>query len=74
MNKIDNPEQRVRTVGVMARELGQPIHRIQYLLRTRPHIQHFAVAGGLRCFRCEAVAQLRYEINLIDAKKTEVVK
>ena len=30
---------RLRTPGVIARELGESLQRVQYILRTRPHIK-----------------------------------
>jgi hypothetical protein len=30
---------RLRTPGVIARELGETLQRVQYVLRTRPHIK-----------------------------------
>ena len=59
---------KLNTVGVLARKLNQPVHRIAYLLRTRQHIRPAAVAGRSRLYRELAVAQLRYELNRIDAR------
>ena len=63
---------KLNTVGVLAEKLGQPIHRIQYLLRTRPHIQPAALAGRSRLYSEKAVAQLRYELNAMDARASHV--
>lgn len=66
------------TVGVIAAELSEPLHRILHVLRTREHIQPAATAGTLRLFDRQAVAMVRHELNAIDAKhskrgeKTEV--
>ncbi len=57
------------TVGVIAAELAEPLHRILHVLRTREHIQPTATAGTLRLFDREAVAMVRHELNAIDAKK-----
>ena len=57
------------TPGRIARELAQPLHRIQYVLLTRPHIRPRARAGILRLFDREAVAMVRHELNAIDAKR-----
>ena len=57
----------LRTPGVIARELGQRLQRVQYILRTRPHIQPTARAGRLRLYDRRAVAMVRHEINSIDA-------
>ena len=58
-----------RTAGVIAAELSVPLHRVQYVLRTRQHIQPIGRAGRLRIYPSKAVAQVRYELNRIDAAK-----
>ena len=63
---------KLNTVGVLARKLNQPVHRITYLLRTRQHIRPAAVAGRSRLYHELAVAQLRYELNCIDARASHV--
>jgi len=63
-------EPQLRTPGLIARELGEPLHRIQYLLRTRNHIRPSARAGNVRLFDREAVSQLRHELNAIDARRS----
>jgi hypothetical protein len=57
------------TSGVMARELGVPLHRVLRILATRKHIQPSAFAGSLRLFNDKAMAMVRYELNVIDAKR-----
>lgn len=57
------------TVGVIAAELSEPLHRILHVLRTRQHIQPAAIAGTLRLFDRQALAMVRHELNAIDAKK-----
>ena len=59
---------RMRTPGVIAAHLGEPLHRVQYVLRTRSHIRPAARAGRLRLYDREAVAQIRHELNSIDAR------
>ena len=59
---------RLNTVGVLAQKLNQPIHRTTHLLRTREHIRTAAIAGRSRLYPELAVAQLRYELNCIDAR------
>lgn len=44
------------TTGEIARRLGQPLHRVEYLIRTRC-IQPAAWAGNSRVF-CEEAVQL----------------
>lgn len=58
------------TPGRIATELAEPLHRIQYILLTRPHIRPRARAGILRLFDRQAVAMVRHELNAIDAKKS----
>lgn len=59
---------RLRTPGVIAQELGETLQRVQYVLRTRPHIKPTALAGRLRLFDRQAVAMVRHELNAIDAR------
>jgi hypothetical protein len=59
---------KVRTAGCIARELNQPLHRVAYILRTRPHIRPTCRAGRLRVYSSQTVAQVRYELNVIDSK------
>ncbi len=53
----------------MAAELGVPLHRVLYVLRSRAHIQPAARAGQLRLYDLEAVALIRHELNAIDARR-----
>jgi hypothetical protein len=57
------------TPGVIAAELGVPLHRISRVLATRPHIRPVARAGTLRLYDRRAVAQVRHELNVIDARR-----
>jgi hypothetical protein len=57
------------TVGVIARELSEPLHRVVRVLATRPHIRPAARAGTLRLFDRRAVALVRHELNAIDARR-----
>ena len=59
---------RLRTVGVIANELGQPLHRVMYVLRTRCDITPAAVAGRFRLYDLEAVARIRHTLNAMDAR------
>jgi len=61
---------RLRTVGVIAAELNAPLHRVQHVLRTREHICPTARAGTLRLYDLQAVAQVRHELNAIDARRS----
>lgn len=60
---------RLITVGVIATELDQPLHRVLNVLATRQHIQPVARAGTLRLYEKRAVAQVRHELNAIDARR-----
>ncbi len=60
---------RLITAGVIAAELRTPLHRVLHVLATREHIQPVARAGTLRLFDKRAVAMVRYELNLIDARR-----
>ena len=57
------------TVGVIAAEVGTTVDRVIRILRSRPHIRPRAYAGHTRLFDNTAVAQVRYEINRIDARR-----
>jgi hypothetical protein len=57
------------TPGRIADALGVPLHRVQHILATRPHIQPSARAGTLRLFDRRSIAKVRYELNAIDAKR-----
>lgn len=62
---------RLVTVGVIASEVGASVDRVCRLLRNRPHIKPRAFAGNTRLFDNAAVAQVRYELNKIDARRAE---
>ncbi len=57
------------TPGVMAAELREPLHPVLNVLATRQHIRPAARAGTLWLYDRQAVAQVRYELNLIDARR-----
>lgn len=57
------------TIGTVAEKLNVPVHRINYLLRTRPHIHPPAVAARTRLFDNQCLAQLRYELNRMEARR-----
>jgi hypothetical protein len=46
----------------MAELLGVPLHKVQHVLATRPHIQPSARAGTLRLYDREAVGEVRAEL------------
>ena len=57
------------TPGVIASELGEPLHRVLNVLRTRPYLRPAARAGTLRLYDRQAVAMVRHELNAIDARQ-----
>ena len=65
----NRPVANLRTPGVLAADLGVPLHRVLYVLRTRTHITPSARAGRLRLYDREAVALIRHELNAIDARR-----
>jgi hypothetical protein len=56
------------TVGVIAERLGQPIHRIEYILRTRS-IRPAGVAGNSRVYSEGDIERIAEELRQIDAQK-----
>lgn len=60
---------KLRTPGVIAQELGQPLHRVLYVLRTRAYILPSARAGRLRLYDRQAVAMVRHVVNAMDARE-----
>jgi hypothetical protein len=59
----------LRTPGVVAAELGVPLHRVLHVLASRQHIKPVARAGTLRLYDRQAVAMVRHELNAIDARR-----
>lgn len=57
------------TPGRIAAELGVPLSRVIYILRTRPHIVPRARAGILRLYDREALAMVQHELDAIDAQR-----
>jgi hypothetical protein len=57
------------TVGIIAAELNQPLHRVLRVIATRNHIKPSARAGTLRLFDRRAIAMIRHELNAIDARR-----
>jgi hypothetical protein len=53
------------TAGVIARELDEPLHRVQYAIRTRG-IEPETIAGNLRIFTPETVEQVADILRDID--------
>lgn len=57
------------TPGRIAETLNVPLHRVLYVLRTRSHIRESARAGTLRLYDRRGIAQVRHELNAIDARR-----
>jgi len=57
------------TPGRIADELGVPLPRVVYILATRWYIAPAARAGTLRLYDRAAVAQIRHELDSIDARR-----
>jgi hypothetical protein len=68
MSAIEPPP-RLITPGVIASKVRAPLHRVLHVLATRKHIRPSARAGTLRLYAESAVAMVRYELNLIDARR-----
>ena len=60
--------QSLSTTGAIARRAGEPIHRVQYVVRTR-HIKPVAVAGNLRVFSEAQVQRIESELRRIAADR-----
>ncbi|MFG0243009.1 MAG: hypothetical protein ACF8R9_09505 [Phycisphaerales bacterium JB054] len=57
------------TPGVIARELGEPLHRVLHVLATRPAIRPAALAGRVRLYERPAVERVRLELAAIDRRR-----
>lgn len=64
------PPPKLVTVGVIATELGVPVDRVRRILQSRLHIKPKAYAGNVRLFDNGAIAQVRHELNAIEARRT----
>jgi hypothetical protein len=56
------------TVGEIARRLGESLHRIEYVIRSR-HIRPASRAGRVRIFAEADIAHIADELRLIDARQ-----
>ena len=57
------------TASVMAAHFNVPLSRIRYILNERPHIRPQARVGAIPVFDAEGMAQVRHELNAMDAKR-----
>jgi hypothetical protein len=58
------------TVGAIARELGEPIHRVQYAIRTRG-VEPECLAGNIRVFADDVVERVASILSQIDRQKVQ---
>lgn len=56
------------TIGEIARRLGKPVHRVQYIIRARG-IRPYGWAGNARVFPEDAVDIIAAEIERIQSAK-----
>lgn len=67
-----NGTPQLRTPGVIAEELGVPLSRVLYVLRTRSHaIRPIGRAGILRLYDRSAVEAVRNELGMNGQGQTE---
>ena len=59
------------TVGEIARRLGEPVHRVEYILRARG-LKPVSWAGNARIFSEADLAYIASELRRIDEERGEV--
>lgn len=64
-----DPAPKLRTPGVLAEDLGQPLHRVLYALRSRQNIRPAAMAGRLRLYDRDALEAIRVELARMDSRR-----
>ena len=57
------------TTAEIASRLGQPLHRVRWILATRHHIRPAARAGSVRVYSTAAIALVQDEIDKIDDRR-----
>jgi hypothetical protein len=57
------------TPGDIARQLGEPQHRVDHILNTRSHIAPLRRAGIVRLCGPDAVSQVQAALAEIDARR-----
>ena len=60
----------VPTVGEIARRLGEPVHRIEYVIRTRQILPN-GRAGNVRIFTDADVSDIAAELRRIDEQRSD---
>jgi hypothetical protein len=64
----------LRTPGVIAEELGEPLGRVLYVLRTRGHlIKPIGRAGVLRLYSPAAVEMVRQALREIEQRQSSAL-
>jgi hypothetical protein len=63
-----SPAQKFRTVGVIAATLGTPLHKVEYVIRSRG-IASLGLAGNARVFDETAVKQIADVLRAMDGKR-----
>ena len=71
---MGKPVPQLRTPRVIAEDVKAPLSRVLNVLSTRPHIRPVACAGNVRLYDVSAVAQVRHELNAIDARRCRRVE
>ena len=66
--EITMPIKDVRTVGQIARDLGEPEHRVKHIVNSR-RIESLGRVGIIRLYGPSAVAQVRDALLAIDARR-----
>ena len=65
---MPSTSQPMPTVGEISRRLGVPLHRVEYVLRTR-NIRPSGIAGNCRVYADEDVERIAAELRRIGARK-----
>ncbi|MBM4020399.1 MAG: MerR family transcriptional regulator [Planctomycetes bacterium] len=65
---MTNPVLVAPTIGEIARRLGVPVHRVEYVIRTR-NLRPVARAGNLRVFSEADVAYVAGELRRMDTDR-----
>lgn len=66
---VPEDEPALWTAGRIAERLKVPVHRVQYVVRSR-RIRPVARAARLRLFDADAIARIKAELSRIDAATT----
>ncbi len=57
------------TAARIAFALRVPLHRVRWVLRTRPDIKPLILAGNAKLYSRAAIARVSYELTLQDVKR-----